>query len=126
LDLDSIQPYQNDQYFKPIVLLVNGVSFSASEITAETFKQKIPQATVIGDTTGGGSLGYLNASNNGDFRLPSGKLFHIGNLDVRKYNNEPYENIGIVPDIVIPQTEADILSGHDKQLEFAINFLLNK
>lgn len=126
MEMDSIQPGGKYTYSNAVVLLVNGVSFSASEITTEIFKQKITQATVIGDTTGGGSLGYLNPANNGDFRLPSGKLFHIGNLDVRKYNYVPFENIGIVPDIVIPQTETDILAGKDIQLEYAIQFILSE
>jgi hypothetical protein len=126
IEMDSIYPGGSYPYKNPGVLLINGVSYSASEITTEIFKQKIPQVTVAGDTTGGGSLGYLNAQNNGDFRLPSGKLFHIGNLDVRKYNNEPFENIGIVPDILVPQSKADIDAGHDRQLEFAIAYLLSK
>lgn len=126
IEMDSIVPGGPYAYQNAGVLLVNGVSYSASEITTEIFKQKIPHVTVVGDTTGGGSLGYLNAQNNGDFRLPSGKLFHIGNLDVRKYNGEPFENIGIVPDILVPQTKADIDSGHDRQLEFAIDHILSK
>lgn len=126
IDMDSIQPCGKYTYLNPVVLLINGVSYSGSEIAAEIFKEQVPQATIIGDTTGGGSLGYLNKYENGDFQLPSGKLIHIGNLDVRKYNNQPFENIGITPDILLPQTEADILSGHDRQLEYAIAFLQSK
>nr|NQU94477.1 hypothetical protein [Bacteroidota bacterium] len=126
LEMDDIQPSGTYNYNNPVVLLANGVSFSASEIATEIFKEQIAHVTVIGDTTGGGSLGYINKYENGDFILPSGKLFHIGNLDVRKYNGEPFENIGIVPDIVIPQSETDILAGHDKQLEFAINHIESK
>lgn len=126
LEMDSIQPGGTYTYTRPAVLLVNGVSYSASEICTEIFKEMIPQVTVIGDTTGGGSLGYLNATNNGDFLLPSGKLFHIGNLDVRKYDTVPFENIGIIPDILVPQTEADIQAGKDRQLEYAIEFLAGK
>ncbi len=125
LQMDSIRPRGSYTYLNTVVVLVNGVSYSASEITTEIMKQ-INQVTVIGDTTGGGSLGYLNDEYNGDFRLPSGKLFHIGNLDVRKYDGQPYETVGIVPDILVPQTESDIVEGHDKQLEFAINYLKKK
>jgi len=125
IEMDSIRPVGSYTYLKPTVLLINGVSFSASEITSEIMRQ-IGHVTLIGDTTGGGSLGYLNKKYNGDFRLPSGKLFHIGNLDVRKYNNEPFETVGIVPDIVVPQTEKNIQDGHDLQLEYAINFLKEK
>lgn len=125
LEMEDIEPYGNYTYTNPVVLLINGVSYSSSEITAEIFREMIPQATLIGDTTGGGSLGYLNKYKNGDFRLPSGKLIHIGNLDVRKYNDVPFEKIGILPDILLPQTEADIQAGHDRQLEYAIDFLLS-
>jgi C-terminal processing protease CtpA/Prc len=126
IEMDSIYPGGPYTYQNPGVLLINGVSYSASEITAEIFKQKIPHITLVGDTTGGGSLGYLNAQNNGHFRLPSGKLFHIGNLDVRKYNGIPFENIGIVPDILVSQSMEDINTGHDQQLEFAIALILKK
>lgn len=122
IEMDSICPLSSTPYLNPVVLLINGVSFSASEITTEIMKQ-IEHVTVIGDTTGGGSLGYLNKYANGDFKLPSGKLFHIGNLDVRKYDGLPFETVGVIPDILVPQTEADINSGHDLQLEFAIDYL---
>lgn len=122
LEMDSIRPKGSYTYLNPVVLIVNGLSFSASEITTEVMKQ-IDNVTVIGDTTGGGSLGYVNEKYNGDFLLPSGKLFHIGNLDVRKYDGQPYETVGVVPDILVPQTENDILSGTDKQLEFAIGYI---
>ena len=126
IEMDSIRPCGNYTYLNPVVLLINGVSYSGSEIAAEIFKEQVPQATLVGDTTGGGSLGYLNKYKNGNFRLPSGKLIHIGNLDVRKYNDQPFENIGILPDILLPQTEADIQSGHDRQLEFAIEYLASR
>ncbi len=126
IEMDSIRPGGSYTYTNPVAVLVNGVSYSASEIASEIFKQQVEQATLIGDTTGGGSLGYLNRYENGDFFLPSGKLFHIGNLDVRKYNYEPFENIGILPDILLPQTEADIRAGNDLQLEYALEFLLSK
>jgi hypothetical protein len=104
-------------YIKPVVILINGSTFSAGELFAEISKQ-LPTVTVVGDTTGGGSCG-------GNFRyyLPSGKKIYVGALDQRRYDGLPWEWLGIAPDIRVEQTEADIINGRDKQLEFAINML---
>ncbi len=104
-------------YTNPVVVLINGSTFSAGELCTEILKQ-LPNVTAVGDTTGGGSCG-------GDqkFYLPSGKMIHVGMLDSRRYDGLPWEWVGIAPDIRIKQTEADIISGIDKQLENAIKML---
>ena len=125
-DSSSIQPSVQYGYFNPVIVLINGVSYSAAESFAEMMKQ-VENVTVIGDTTGGGSAGYYsnNFPASGNLDLSNGILVHVGTMDIRRYDGLPFEGIGISPDILIRQSEDDILSGHDLQLEAAIELLNN-
>lgn len=110
-------------YTAPVVVLINGLTFSAGEFCAEMLKQ-LPNVVAVGDTTGGGSAGSTSAPGyESPFRLPSGKWLDIGNLDIRRYDGVPWENVGVPPDIQVPQPEADLRAGHDRQLEYAIDLL---
>jgi carboxyl-terminal processing protease len=118
-NLPPFQPQGSFQYTNPVVVLINGSTFSAGEFTTEILKQ-LPQVTAVGDTTGGGSVGGGDESL---YFLPSGKSISIGFIDIRRYDRLPWEWLGIAPDIRIEQTEADINAGRDKQLEYAIELL---
>ena len=115
--LPPFQPQGPFTYTNPVVVLVNGSTFSAGEFCTEILKQ-LPNVTVVGDTTGGGSTGGRES-----YMLPSGKSIYVGIIDIRRYDGLPWEGSGIAPDIRIEQTEADINVGRDKQLEYALNFL---
>jgi hypothetical protein len=117
--LPPFQPSGPFQYTNPVVVLINGSTFSAGEFTTEILKQ-LPQVTAVGDTTGGGSVG---GGDEGLFILPSGKSIDIGFIDIRRYDGLPWEWLGIAPDVRVEQTETDILAGRDKQLEYAIEML---
>ena len=117
--LPPFMPQGPFQYTKPVVVLINGSTFSAGEFTTEILKQ-LPQVTAVGDTTGGGSVG---SGTEGLYTLPSGKSIEIGFIDFRRYDGLPWEWLGIAPDIRVEQTEADILAGRDKQLEYAREML---
>ena len=118
--LETINPEGEFQYTNPIVVLINGVSFSSADGFANLCK-KIPHITVIGDTTGGGS------------GVPESFTLQNSSLKLRipvrcemRYDCEHYEWNGIIPDILIPQTKVDIDNKQDKQLEKAIEYLNNK
>ena len=117
--IPPFQPRGPFIYTNPVVVLINGSTFSAGEFTTEILKQ-LPQVTVAGDTTGGGSTG---SGEEGLYFLPSGKSIEIGFIDIRRYDGLPWEWLGVAPDIRVEQTEADILAGRDKQLEYAIELL---
>jgi len=120
----SIEPYEINPYLKPIIVLINGASYSSSECFADLMKQ-VPHATVVGDTTGGGSSGFeLNVpALCGKYKLPGGITIKIPTIDSRCCNGEPWESVGVAPDIRIEQTENDINNGFDRQLEYAISSL---
>jgi len=123
-DLPAFQPQGPFTYTNPVVILINGSTYSAGELCTEIMKQ-LPNVTAVGDTTGGSSAGGNNEPPNArtEYYLPSGKLINIGTVDLRRYDGLPWEWLGVPPDIRVVQTEADINQGIDKQLEYAINML---
>lgn len=118
-DLLPFQPLGSFTYTNSVVVLINGSTFSAGELCTEVLKQ-LPNVIAVGDTTGGGSVG---SGDEGLYFLPSGKSMEIGFIDLRRYDGFPWEWLGIAPDVRVEQTEADIIAGRDKQLEYAIETL---
>ncbi len=113
-------------YTNPVVVIINGSTFSAGELCTEVLKQ-LPNVTAIGDTTGGGSAGGTSEPPEAvtEYFLPSGKMIDVGTVDLRRYDGLPWEWLGIPPDIRVEQTEEDIENGVDRQLEFAVDLLIN-
>jgi len=123
LDWPQYVPVGPFQYTRPIVIIINGGSYSARENFADKMKS-LPNVTVIGDTTGGGSAGQNSTGfYAGKHVLPSGKMINIPKFDLRRLDGLPWETIGVPPDSLVRQTEADIRAGTDKQLEEAIELL---
>lgn len=124
LEMTPVQPQGSFTYSNPVIVLINGSTYSAGELTTELLKQ-IPGVTAVGDTTGGGS--GLSANNSyetrGEFELPSGKMICIPTGYIERYDGLPWEWLGIAPDISVEQTAEDIKNGIDRQLEFAIDLL---
>ncbi len=111
-----LQPSGALTFSKPVVVLMNGTCFSATEDFLNMIGQ-LPNVTLLGDTSAGGSGAPQ------DFFLPSGRRIRVSTLDFRRYDGRPIEWNGIVPDVLVMQTEADIKSDHDLQLERAIALL---
>jgi hypothetical protein len=103
-------------YDKKVAVLTNGVCFSSNEHFVMDMQQ-IENVVLIGDTTGGGSGAPAF------YPLPSGLKIRLSEKYLLQYNQMPIEWNGIVPDILIPQTESDIKNKRDKQLERAIEYL---
>lgn len=103
----------------PLVVLVNGGSASASEITAGAIQDRA-RGVLVGTTTyGKGSVqNWIELDNDqGAVRVtvarwltPNGRLIH---------------QIGLTPDFVVEFTEQDVTDGNDVQLQKAIEILLN-
>ena len=108
------------RFGKPIVVLTDGVSYSETERFTEMMKQ-LPNVTVVGDTTGGGSAGSDGISD--EIILPSGRIIHVGTRDFRRYDGRPWEWIGIEPDVRVPNTVDNLKRNQDNQLEYAIDLL---
>lgn len=111
-----LQPAGAFRYHKPVVVLQNGTCFSATEDFLNEIGQ-VPTVTLVGDTSAGAS-GFPQV-----FTLPGGIRVRISTHDFRRYDGQPIEWNGIVPDVLVMQTKADVDSGHDPQLARAIEIL---
>jgi carboxyl-terminal processing protease len=102
---------------RPIVVLIDGGSASASEILSGALKDN-NRATIVGKRSfGKGLVQEIN-------RLPDGSALHI---TIQKYltpNGTDINKKGIEPDIVVEFTKEDIENKRDSQLEKANEVLL--
>ena len=121
VDWAPIQPQGPLTYTRPVVVLINGSTFSAGEHFAEWMKA-LPNVTAVGDTTGGGGVASTTDVPC-EHRLPSGKLICVGAGDLRRYDGQPVEWLGVPPDVRVPQTVQDIRAERDPQLTYALALL---
>jgi carboxyl-terminal processing protease len=106
------------QFTKPIVLLTNRFTASASE--RFTFAMKVlPYVTVMGDTTQGAMPHAVPRE------LPNGWTYRVTVGLVTDRNGSVYEGIGIPPDIAINISSDDSALHKDSILERAIQQLSN-
>ena len=105
-------------YDKPLVILVNGNSASATEITTAALRDR-QRATVIGQQTyGKGSAQDVIALLDGSYlRVTVEHWFTPNKINM-------YDSKGIKPDIEVgPANQAQIQAGQDPQLDRAVQFL---
>jgi C-terminal processing protease CtpA/Prc len=103
-------------FTKPIIVLINGLSYSASENFANLCK-KVVHVTLLGDTTGGGG------GVPGTFQLPSGLSFSLSTKEMYRYDGNHVEVNGIDPDILIQNSVEELQINMDKQLGKAIEVI---
>lgn len=103
----------------PLVVLVNGGSASASEILAGAV-QDHGRGILLGETTfGKGSVQVSPELSNGQGALRI-TVAHWLTPSERQIHGQ-----GLVPDLVVAFSEADVEAGRDPQLEGAIEYLLD-
>ena len=106
-----LEPSEYVKWWRPVVVLTNRHCYSA----ANDFVQKMrmaPYATIVGDTTGGGS-GFPFMS-----ELPNGWTIRFSAspmLDIDQQHTE----FGIAPDVAVSLREEDELRGYDTLIETA-------
>ena len=111
----ELKPSERSRWLRPVVVLTNRHSFSATNDFINKMKL-LPQVTILGDRTGGGSGLPFNAE------LPNGWIVRFSAspiLDVHKQHTEH----GIDPDIRVEMTEDDIRKGRDTLIEEAIKWI---
>ena len=102
------------EFEKPMVVLVNGYSASASEIFAGAVKD-YEKATIVGTTTyGKGIIQEL-------IGLPDGTAIKVTTSEYFTPNGQKIHGVGIEPDIVVEPDMEDFT--HDVQLEKAMEVL---
>jgi carboxyl-terminal processing protease len=103
----------------PTVVLVNGGSASASEITAGAL-QDFGKARIIGETTYGKGCGQ-------DIKdFPDGARLVLVSFLWYTPNGRSIHGTGITPDEVAKNDPADVANGRDAQLERAKAYLLTR
>lgn len=115
-----VKPSGTWQYTKPVALLVNDVTGSASDLFT-TELRAATQVVTIGATTHGNLSGVATYA-----VLPCGLVVRISNGYITDVQNHPVEMHGNVPDIVIQPAPQDYLSGRDPVLERAVEVLGKK
>lgn len=103
-------------YDGPVVALIGGGSASSAEIFAQVLKH-YERATLIGRQT----AGVVIASRK--FRLKDGGEIQIGLQDFQTLDGSRLEGNGVMPDVEIERTLADIRDGLDADLEAAVEWL---
>jgi C-terminal processing protease CtpA/Prc len=112
-----IEPSSNLRWQKKVVLLTNrGVFSAANEFT--TYMKCMPQCTVVGDHTGGGSGLPFTAS------LPNGWTVRFSACPTYDRDHNQTE-FGLEPDYNVSLTDEDFAKGKDTIIEFARNILVN-
>jgi carboxyl-terminal processing protease len=103
----------------PTVVLINGASASASEITAGALRD-YGLAKIVGEKSyGKGSMQAVSDD------LPDGSSFHLTIAWWLTPKMNVIEKTGLTPDVVVPFTEADAKAGRDPQRDKALEMLKN-
>lgn len=105
-----------EPYGGPLAILVDGSTYSASEIFAGGM-QAIRRARVFGTRTPGGALPAVVE------RLPSGDLLQYAIGDFVTAAGDRIEGQGVVPDVIVVPRREDLLAGRDPILEAALAWL---
>jgi len=112
--LDVPRPIQ--AFFGPMVVLQNERSASDAEMFPDGFRAlglgKIIGTPTMGAVIGTGAYGLLDGS---QIRTPGSAVFTS--------RGENMENYGVQPDIFVDNGPSDFLTGHDRQIEKAVEVL---
>ena len=111
-----VEPAGSKQFTKPIIVLTDRVTASASEGFVLAMMQ-FPYVTVIGDSTSG------VLANNMRRELPNGWVYRISIEKEFTVNQVIYDGVGIPPDIHVEVSSADIAMEKDSVIDMAIKLL---
>lgn len=100
-------------YEGPVVILTSDLTASSAEIFARAL-QFHQRAHIVGQPTAGSVLGGFKHS------LPGGGYLNVTELDFRDPGGQRLEGVGIIPDIIVPLTIADLRAGRDAAREAAL------
>lgn len=114
---DSVDvPRPVQAFYGPMVVLQNERSASDAEMFPDGFRRlglgKLIGLPTMGAVIGTGSYGLLDGS---QIRTPGSGVYTS--------TGENMENYGVPPDYVVDNTPADFATGHDRQIEKAIEVL---
>jgi carboxyl-terminal processing protease len=100
-----------------VAILVDEASGSASEVFAGAMQEN-GRSVVLGRTSYGGVLGSTQVP------LPSGGVLQMPRSDIMTAKGTRLEGRGVVPDIPVEMSRADLYRGKDTVIERAVSTLL--
>ncbi len=114
LAFDSTMNSESYYYEKPLIILQDSGSFSASDIFLGGFKG-LPNTTLMGTASGGGN-GWMDS-----YTLPNTEL-EVVLCQTAKFrpSGEPFDGLGVPPDIVMEATPRDRMGKSDSVLDAAL------
>ncbi|TAG04183.1 MAG: hypothetical protein EAZ43_05595 [Betaproteobacteria bacterium] len=113
-------PGRADAYTGRVVVLIDGLSASASEATAAAL-QSTGRAKVVGETSCGCLLAYLGYAS-----VPGGGELAYSEIGLSTAQGERVEGRGVVPDVLAVDGLADLRWQRDRPLEAAVSMALNQ
>jgi tricorn protease len=114
---DSVDvPRPVQAFFGPMAVLQNERSASDAEMFPDGFR-RLGLGKLVGVPTMGAVIGT------GSYTLLDGSALRTPGAGVYTSAGENLENFGVQPDVYIDNTPADFLTGHDRQVEKAIEVL---
>ncbi len=120
-DDQVLQDQRTPHYDRPVVVLTSSDCFSACDTFVAALKAN-KLATVIGESTGGGTGTPLV------FELPvsTGFRFRYSVVKGRTIHDEPIEGVGTRPDLIVESKPSDVADHIDAQVAAATAFLLKQ
>ena len=123
IDGSRLQQPEPDDFFhynKPVVVLSNASSFSATDGFLNAFAS-LPQVTIVGQPSGGGSGATRT------FELPYSQLrIALSSMASFRANGKTFDGNGIEVDVAVKPSLADFLSDSDSVLERGIEVIRAK
>jgi tricorn protease len=101
------------KWTKPLVLLINGQSYSDAEIFPSAFRT-LGLGKLVGQPTGGQVIGRTS------IRLIDGSQFLVPRIGVFTPQGQNMEKIGVAPDFAVEVLPDHLAKGVDPQLEKAV------
>lgn len=112
-----VRPYESDRFNGPILILADGLSFSAAAIFPALARHFNPNVKIVGRETGGGAFG-CNAGQSFFVELPNTRMIvKIPAYRIRLPVPGHDTGRGVLPDYPVSYSLDDLRQGRDKDLE---------
>lgn len=115
----SLLPGPNRQYSKPVVVLIDANMQSHSE-SAAIILSNIANVTLVGSNTTGTTGSAIPVS------ISEGVSMNYTSQKISNTDGSPFQNIGVIPDVLVEPTIKGIKEGRDEVLEKGIEILNSK
>lgn len=112
----ALAPLEGPRYLKPVVVLINGVPHSHPETVAMFLRQR-PDTRFVGTATTGTTGNTTHVS------IPSGATFGFTGEVFYHPDGTRFQNIGILPDVLVEPTIQGIRERRDEILEKGVEVL---